>query len=207
MRGLYLITNDDPLSLLLIKLDVALATQHIKILQYRRKKIDKNRQSQEVKKIKKLCDKYHVPLVINDDIELAKQFGLGVHLGQSDGEISEAVNLLDENAIIGRTCLNDLALAQQAILDKATYVAFGAIFATATKPEAGNIGIQTLQMAKETIEVPICAIGGLTVENAQPVIEAGADLCAVISDILGRNIEDIPARVKAWNNLFEEKRV
>lgn len=207
MRGLYLITNDDPLSLLLIKLDVALATQHIKILQYRRKKIDKNRQSQEVKKIKKLCDKYHVLLVINDDIELAKQFGLGVHLGQSDGEISEAVNLLDENAIIGRTCLNDLALAQQAILDKATYVAFGAIFATATKPEAGNIGIQTLQMAKETIEVPICAIGGLTVENAQPVIEAGADLCAVISDILGRNIEDIPARVKAWNNLFEEKRV
>ncbi|MGQ1491777.1 thiamine phosphate synthase [Acinetobacter baumannii] len=202
MRGLYLITNDDPIQLLLEKLDAALATRQIAILQYRRKKVDKADQSAEVEQIKQLCEKYQVPFVINDDLKLAAQFGLGVHLGQSDGEITDAKSQLPEGVIIGRTCLNSLELAQKAIADGATYVAFGAVYATATKPEAGNVGIEVIKQAAAQYDLPICAIGGLTVENSKPVIEAGADLCAVISDILGRSTAEIPARVQAWAQLF-----
>ncbi|WP_445405818.1 thiamine phosphate synthase [Acinetobacter pittii] len=202
MRGLYLITNDDPIQLLLEKLDAALATRQVAILQYRRKKIDKADQPAEVEKIKLLCEKYQVPFVINDDLKLAAQFGLGVHLGQSDGEITDAKSQLPEGVIIGRTCLNSLELAQKAITDGATYIAFGAVYATPTKPEAGNVGIEVIKQAAAQYDLPICAIGGLTVENSQPVIEAGADLCAVISDILGRSTAEIPARVQAWAQLF-----
>ncbi|ANC36279.1 thiamine phosphate synthase [Acinetobacter baumannii] len=202
MRGLYLITNDDPIQLLLEKLDAALATRQIAILQYRRKKVDKADQPAEVEQIKQLCEKYQVPFVINDDLKLAAQFGLGVHLGQSDGEITDAKSQLPEGVIIGRTCLNSLELAQKAIADGATYVAFGAVYATATKPEAGNVGIEVIKQAAAQYDLPICAIGGLTVENSKPVIEAGADLCAVISDILDRSTAEIPARVQAWAQLF-----
>lgn len=202
MRGLYLITNDDPLELLLDKLEIALSTGHIAILQYRRKKVAKTDQYFEVEQIKVLCEAYHVPFVINDDPDLAVRYGLGVHLGQSDGEISDATQKLSQGVIIGRTCLNSLALAEKAIQDGATYVAFGAIYATSTKPEAGNVGIEVIRQARQQFDVPICAIGGLTVENAQVVIEQGADLCAVISDILGRPVQDIPARIQAWAALF-----
>ena len=204
MRGLYLITNDDPFNILLEKLKAALATNQVAILQYRRKKVAKQDQVSEVEQIKDLCEQYKTPFVINDDLKLAEQFGLGVHLGQSDGEISGAAARLPQDAIIGRTCLSSIELAQKAIAEGATYVAFGAIYATDTKPEAGNIGLATLKQASAIFELPICAIGGLTVENAQPVIEAGADLCAVISDILGKSVEDIPARVAAWAHLFAE---
>ncbi|MCU4548804.1 thiamine phosphate synthase [Acinetobacter pittii] len=202
MRGLYLITNDDPIQLLLEKLDAALATRQVAILQYRRKKIDKSDQPAEVEQIKLLCEKYQVPFVINDDLKLAAQFGLGVHLGQSDGEITDAKSQLPEGVIIGRTCLNSLELAQKAIADGASYIAFGAVYATSTKPEAGNVGIEVIKQAAAQYDLPICAIGGLTVENSKPVIEAGADLCAVISDILGRSTAEIPARVQAWAQLF-----
>ncbi|MGR2824142.1 thiamine phosphate synthase [Acinetobacter sp. 1124_18A] len=202
MRGLYLITNDDPIQLLLEKLDAALATRQVAILQYRRKKVEKADQPAEVEQIKLLCEKYQVPFVINDDLKLAAQFSLGVHLGQSDGEITDAKSQLPQNVIIGRTCLNSLELAQKAIADGATYIAFGAVYATSTKPEAGNVGIEVIKQAAAKYDVPICAIGGLTVENSKPVIEAGADLCAVISDILGRSTAEIPARVQAWAQLF-----
>lgn len=202
MRGLYLITNDDPIQLLLEKLDAALVTRQVAILQYRRKKVEKTDQPAEVEQIKILCEKYQVPFVINDDLKLAAQFGLGVHLGQSDGEITDAKSKLPEGVIIGRTCLNSLDLARKAIADGATYVAFGAVYATATKPEAGNVGIEVIKQAAAQYDLPICAIGGLTVENSKPVIEAGADLCAVISDILGRSTAEIPARVQAWAQLF-----
>ncbi len=202
MRGLYLITNDDPLNLLLEKLHAALATGQIAILQYRRKKVNKTDQPAEVEQIKALCNQYAVPFVINDDLALAQQYGLGVHLGQDDGEIADAVACLPQGVIIGRTCLNSMELAKKAISEGATYVAFGAVYATATKPEAGNVGIEVIAQAKQEFAVPICAIGGLTVENSAPVITAGTDLCAVISDILALNVADIPPRVHAWAQLF-----
>ncbi|MCH4247800.1 MAG: thiamine phosphate synthase [Acinetobacter populi] len=203
MQGLYLITNDDPFVLLLQKLQAALATRKVALLQYRRKKVAKADQTQEIEQILKLCNQYAVPLIINDDLDQARQFGVHVHLGQDDGSIQHARQVLGKDAIIGRTCLNSLQLAEQAIADGASYVAFGAVYATITKPEAGNVGIAVIQQAKQELNVPICAIGGLTVENSQVVIDAGASLCAVVSDILGLAPKQIPGRVDAWAKLFQ----
>lgn len=203
MRGLYLITNDDPLELLLAKLEGAMANGGIAVLQYRRKKIAKEDQIYEIEYMKAMCAEYRVPFVINDDLEMAVKYGVGVHLGQDDGSIVEAVARLPQGVLIGRSCNNSLDLAEQAIADGANYVAFGAIYATDSKPEAGNIGLETLKIAKEKLNVPLCAIGGLTVENSNEVIESGADYCAVISDILGLPMHAIPERLDEWSALFQ----
>lgn len=205
MRGLYLITNDDPIELLLAKLEGAMATYEVAILQYRRKKVAKEDQAYEIEYMKSMCAQYNVPFVINDDLDVAVQYGVGVHLGQGDGSIAEAVLRLPKNVVIGCSCNNSIELAERAIAEGATYVAFGAIYATGTKPEAGHIGLEALKQAKAELNVPICAIGGLTVENAGDVIEAGADLCAVISDILGRSMSAVPARIEEWSDLFASK--
>ena len=205
MRGLYLITNDDPIELLLAKLEGAMATYEVAVLQYRRKKVPKEQQAYEIEYMKHLCAQYKIPFVINDDLEAAVQYGVGVHLGQGDGSIVEAVARLPKNVLIGRSCNNSLELAKQAVADGANYVAFGAIFATETKPEAGNIGLDTLKQAKAELNVPICAIGGLTVENSKEVIAAGADLCAVVSDVLGRSMSVVGNRVYEWSELFAEQ--
>ena len=205
MRGLYLITNDDPLELLLAKLEGAMANGGIAVLQYRRKKIAKEDQIYEIEYMKAMCAEYRVPFVINDDLEMAVKYGVGVHLGQGDGSIVDAVARLPQGVLIGRSCNNSIELAEQAIADGANYVAFGAIYATDTKPEAGNIGLETLRLAKEKLNVPLCAIGGLTVENSSEVIESGADYCAVISDILGLPMHAIPERLDEWSALFQAK--
>ena len=203
MRGLYLITNDDPTEVLLAKLEGAMANGGIAVLQYRRKKVAKADQLYEIEYMKAMCAEYGVPFVINDDLEMAVKYGVGVHLGQDDGSIVEAVARLPQGVLIGRSCNNSLELAAQAVRDGANYVAFGAIYATDSKPEAGNIGLETLKLAQEQLNVPLCAIGGLTVENSKVVIESGADYCAVISDILGLPMYDIPERLDEWSALFQ----
>ncbi|WP_372403220.1 thiamine phosphate synthase [Acinetobacter piscicola] len=205
MRGLYLITNDDPIELLLAKLEGAMSTYEVAVLQYRRKKVAKQDQDYEIEYMKSMCAQYKVPFVINDDLDAAVKYGVGVHLGQDDGSIVEAVTRLPKNVLIGRSCNNSIELAEQAIADGANYVAFGAIYATETKPEAGNIGLETLKQAKKKFNVPICAIGGLTVENSSEVIDAGADLCAVISDILGQSLSGVTVRTHEWADLFASK--
>lgn len=203
MRGLYLITNDDPTEVLLAKLEGAMANGGIAVLQYRRKQVAKADQLYEIEYMKAMCAEYGVPFVINDDLEMAVKYGVGVHLGQDDGSIVEAVARLPQGVLIGRSCNNSLELAAQAVRDGANYVAFGAIYATDSKPEAGNIGLETLKLAQEQLNVPLCAIGGLTVENSKVVIESGADYCAVISDILGLPMYAIPKRLDEWSALFQ----
>ena len=203
MRGLYLITNDDPTEVLLAMLEGAMANGGIAVLQYRRKQVAKADQLYEIEYMKAMCAEYGVPFVINDDLEMAVKYGVGVHLGQDDGSIVEAVARLPQGVLIGRSCNNSLELAAQAVRDGANYVAFGAIYATDSKPEAGNIGLETLKLAQEKLNVPLCAIGGLTVENSKVVIESGADYCAVISDILGLPMYAIPERLDEWSALFQ----
>ena len=202
MRGLYLITNDDPIELLLAKLEGAMATYEVAVLQYRRKNVPQAQQAYEIEYMKSMCDQYKVPFVINDDLETAVKYGVGVHLGQDDGSIVEAVARLPKNVLIGRSCNNSLKLAEQAIVDSANYVAFGAVYPTPTKPEASQVSLDTIQHAKQNLNVPICVIGGLTVENSQPVIDAGVDLCAVVSDVLDRPMHTVAQRVYDWSALF-----
>ena len=119
MRGLYLITNDDPIELLLAKLEGAMATYEVAVLQYRRKNVPQAQQAYEIEYMKSMCDQYKVPFVINDDLETAVKYGVGVHLGQEDGSIVEAVARLPQDVLIGRSCNNSIELAKQAIADGA----------------------------------------------------------------------------------------
>ncbi|MBC7751507.1 MAG: thiamine phosphate synthase [Candidatus Saccharibacteria bacterium] len=199
LQGLYLITNEDDFVVLRPKLETAMKAG-IALLQYRRKKTPKSHQEQEARDILELCNQYHVPFIINDDLVLAEKLSCGLHLGQGDGSLIEARDRLGADAIIGRTCHDSLELAKQAADEGASYLAFGAVFPSTTKPNARLVSLETLAAASQQFELPICAIGGLTPENSERVKATGVSLFAVVSDILDLSISATPARIKLWQN-------
>ncbi|MDD5215567.1 MAG: thiamine phosphate synthase [Methylococcales bacterium] len=136
----------------------------------------------------KLCHTYNVPLIINDNVELADKIGAdGVHLGKEDGSISQARARLGEKAIIGVSCYNSLERAVAAEKEGATYVAFGRFFSSTSKPLAAPAQIGTLTAARKILTVPIVAIGGILPENGASLLNAGADLLAVIGGLATEN--------------------
>ena len=202
MQGLYLISNDDPFELLQQKLAIALDAAPVALFQYRRKQVEKAQQQVEVESLLSLCAAYKTPLIINDDVALARQFDCGVHLGQGDGSLEEARRLLGTQVIIGRTCHASLELAEWAAQEGASYLAFGAVYPSATKPNAQRVTLEILQQAAQSFSLPICAIGGLTVENSQPVKQAGVDLFAVVGDVFALSVTQVAERVKQWQSLL-----
>lgn len=156
-----------------------------RILQYRDKTQDKTKRLRQALALKNLCAEHNAVLIINDDIHLAKSCHAdGVHLGQGDDGIELAQEILGSQAIIGITCHNQIELAQTAQTNGASYVAFGAFFPSPTKPDAIRAPLSLITQARKTIHTPICAIGGITTNNAQQLINAGApDMLAVVSDV------------------------
>lgn len=190
LRGLYAITPEEPG--MLDKVRQALEGG-VALLQYRRKRRD----LQEAREITALARRYGVPLVVNDDVELALELGAqGVHLGRDDGDLGLARRRLP-GRILGASCYNDAELARRAIEAGADYVAFGSVFASPTKPAAVRAPLALFATA---LEVPLCAIGGITVDNAPQVLEAGADLLGVVSDLF--DAPDIAARAAQYRRLF-----
>jgi thiamine-phosphate pyrophosphorylase len=190
MRGLYAITPDGPG--LVAKVRAALEGG-IALLQYRNKRDTHD----EAKAIARLAREHGVPLIINDDVELALKVGAhGAHLGRDDGDFSIARKKL-QGKILGASCYDRLELARAAVAAGADYVAFGSVFASPTKPQAVRA---PLSLFKNDLGVPLCAIGGITLANAPQVIAAGADLVAVISDLF--DAPDIAARAREYGRLF-----
>jgi thiamine-phosphate pyrophosphorylase len=190
LRGLYAITPEEPG--MLEKVRQALEGG-VALLQYRRKRRD----LQEAREIAALARRYGVPLIVNDDVELALELGAqGVHLGRDDGDLGLARRRLP-GRILGASCYNDAELARRAIEAGADYVAFGSVFASPTKPAALRA---PLALFASALEAPLCAIGGITVHNAPQVLEAGADLLAVVSDLF--DAPDIAARAAQYRRLF-----
>jgi thiamine-phosphate pyrophosphorylase len=131
-----------------------------------------------------LCRSASIPLIINDDVELASMIGAdGVHLGREDGTLAAARKRLGADALIGVSCYDSLERAQDAAAGGADYVAFGRFFPSATKPQAPRARLETLCAAREKLTIPLVAIGGITVDNGWPLLEAGADLLAVIEGV------------------------
>lgn len=133
-----------------------------------------------------ICRAARVPLIINDDVELARRIGAdGVHLGKGDLPLMEARKVLGPDAIIGMSCYDSVELAIQAEAGGASYVAFGRFFPSKTKPDAPCARLETLVEAKRRLRVPIVAIGGITPENGGLLLKAGADFLAVIEAVFG----------------------
>ena len=190
MRGLYAITPEGPG--LVAKVRAALEGG-IALLQYR----NKSGTREEVKTIARLARDHRVPLIVNDDVELALAVDAdGAHLGRDDGDFSTARKKL-KGKILGASCYDRLELAQAAVAAGADYVAFGSVFASPTKPRA--VGAP-LSLFKNDLGVPKCAIGGITLANAPQAIAAGAALLAVISDVF--DAPDIAERCRAYGRLF-----
>lgn len=143
-----------------------------------------------------------VAFIVNDRPDLAHMLRAdGVHIGQEDTPYDEAREIVGKNAIVGVTCHNSRDLAFAAGEAGADYVAFGAFFPTATKIPKATADLELLQWWAETMTVPVVAIGGITVENAKPLVEAGADFLAVSAGVWGH--KDGPtAAVKVFNRLF-----
>ncbi len=142
-----------------------------------------------------LCRQSQVPLIINDDPQLAVQIGAdGVHLGKDDADIEQARELLGKQAIIGVSCYNSLPFALQAQSQGANYVAFGRFFSSASKPHATPADINLLSNARSQINIPIVAIGGITPANAGQLVTAGADCLAVIQGIYGHHDPQLATR-------------
>ena len=203
LHGLYGITDsklmpDD--AQMLAQVEAALQGG-MTILQYRDKSGDQAKRLRQANALRALCHRYKALFLINDDSELAKACQAdGVHLGQSDGSVPKARQLLGSEAIIGVTCHDSLSLAEQAVAEGADYVAFGAFFPSKTKPDAKPAPHSLLADAGQQLDLPIVAIGGITVDNAHQLIDAGADMVAVIHALFAA--EDIPQRARAFQQLF-----
>lgn len=203
VKGLYAITQTVNKSAdTIIKEVVAAIKGGAVVVQYR----DKNPVNAMAlaTQLVKVCHEHHVPLLINDDVELALAVGAdGVHIGKEDGAIADARVRLGASAIIGASCYNSVECALEAQAQGATYVAFGRFFPSNSKPLAAPAELTTLQAAKLEISVPTVAIGGILPENAGQLINAGADLLAVIGGLFDK--DDIEESARQYKALFEPK--
>ncbi|MCV6588831.1 MAG: thiamine phosphate synthase [Marinobacterium sp.] len=203
LHGLYAITDSSlmPDDATLLHAVCQALQGGANLVQYRDKSTDSVKRLRQARALVELCEQYQVPLLINDDIELAILSGAaGVHLGQSDGNHAQARTQLGPEAIIGITCHDSLTLAQQAVTNNVDYIAFGAFFTSSTKPDASPAPLSILHEARTRFALPIVAIGGISVDNARQVIEAGADMVAVIHSLF--TADDISHRAQTFKDQF-----
>lgn len=200
-HGLYAITPDGlPADRLLAAVDAALAGG-VRWLQFRDKSGDANRRLTVAGALQFRCTAVGARLIINDDVDLALAVGAaGVHLGADDGDLAAARGRLGAQCILGVSCYADLDRAARAAAAGADYLAFGAVYPSSTKPAAVQAPLALLREARARFALPLAAIGGITADNAAPVIAAGADLLAVVSDLF--QAPDITARARTYQQLF-----
>lgn len=196
LYGLYVITDGalTPAKSLVNKVEQAILGG-ARLVQYRNKSDNRQRCLAQIRNLVSLCAEHDVLLIINDNIEMADSSGAnGVHLGKDDSTLNSARSLLGEEAIIGISCYNDVDQAIRAESDGADYVAFGSFFPSPTKPHAIKADTALLHRAAEHLSLPICAIGGITAGNANTLIQAGADMVAVISGVFAGPYPESSAR-------------
>jgi thiamine-phosphate pyrophosphorylase len=204
LKGLYVITDKKLIPRdRFIEIVEKVIRGGAKIIQLREKDTPEEEIVRLGKELLKVTRKYEIPLIINDSPELAKEIGSdGVHLGREDPGIFESRNLLGSKAIIGVSCYSEIERGLRAEREGADYVVFGTPFFTPTKPDRKPTPLEVLKEAKRRItRIPVFAIGGITKENAQSVLETGVDGFAVITSTFGSPDPEKAARSLA--SLFE----
>lgn len=199
-RGLYLITPDDTdPARLLSRVEAVLP--YACWLQYRNKQAGAALRDEQAVALLALARAHGVRLLINDDAALAARIGAdGVHLGEDDGDLAQARTLLGADALVGASCYGDIARARRAVQAGADHVAFGAFYPSATKPGARRAHPDLLGQAA-ALGVPRVAIGGITPDNAGPLLDAGADLIAVVGGVF--DAPDPTAAARAYRAVFD----
>ncbi|WP_336367321.1 thiamine phosphate synthase [Marinobacter sp. C2H3] len=201
--GLYAITDSRlcPPDQLVTAVEAAVGGGAV-MVQYREKQAPAPEKLRQARDLSAVCRAGGALFLINDDPELARRVNAdGVHVGQDDESAAAARQRLGEHAVIGVTCHGRLALAEAARGNGADYVAFGRFYTSGTKPDAPEADLSVLSNARP-LGLPVCAIGGITIDNGAPLIQAGADLLAVVGGLFGGRPDEIEQRARAFSRLF-----
>ena len=203
--GLYVITNHQNRPETELYDQAAMAMRGgAKILQYRDKSQDQEKRLRQAGKLRELTKLHHCLFIINDDINLTMEVQAdGVHLGGEDESIDHARSVLGKEAIIGVSCYNQFNRALSAQEKGANYAAFGRLYTSSTKPGEIYASIDLLEQAKQQLDIPIVAIGGISYENAAPLIQAGVDMVAVANGVFGQ--QDIEQAACKFQFLFDKQ--
>lgn len=201
LRGLYAITPEDlARAATMARVVAAVSSGALCALQFRRKQADAAQRRAEARGLQALCRRHGVPLIVNDDLELALEIGAdGLHLGREDGDLAGARAQLP-GRLLGASCYDQPGLARRAVAAGADYVAFGSVFPSATKPAAVRAPLSLFSLP---LGVPKVAIGGITLANAREVVAAGADCVAVITDLF--EAPDVAQRARDFARLFDRE--
>ncbi len=172
-----------------------------RLIQYRDKTATALERAERARALFAICRRAGAVFIVNDDVDLAFELmAHGVHVGAMDSTVGAARERLGPLAIIGASCYDSVVLAQRAADAGASYLAFGAFFPSATKPDAREADTLLLRKAR-VLKLPLVAIGGITPENAPELINAGADAIAVASGLIGGG--DMEANARRYAQLFE----
>lgn len=201
LKGLYVITDDTltPDETLLVQVEQALLGG-ASIVQLRDKKNTDEVIKEKIKKLQNLCKEYHALFVLNDKIDLAIELECdGLHIGKSDHNRFDEIR---ENfkGVIGVSCYGDVTMAKDFQKRGADYVAFGSFFTSPTKPNSNIINLHVLQEAKNKLNIPVCAIGGINTTNVDEVMEYSPDMLSVINDVW--TAKDIKSQSSLYTNQF-----
>lgn len=184
LSGLYLVTPDWDDTDQLLEVSEQALQGGAALLQYRHKTADGQLRKTQARALLELCRRYQCPFIINDHIELCIELDAdGIHVGGTDASVEQARAAIGPTKIVGASCYGDLQLAHAAKNQGASYVAFGGFFPSRIKKYAVTTSHHIVTQAKQEIALPIVVIGGMTAENCAPLIEAGADMVAVISAV------------------------
>lgn len=189
LRGLYAVTPDDPDTARLVRGVEAAVRGGACAVQYRNKAAEPGLRLRQARALAPVCRRHGALFIVNDDLRIAHDVGAdGVHIGEDDGGVPAARAVVG-TALVGVSCYDDAGRARDAAAAGADYVAFGSFFASAVKPHARRAGLDLVQAARP-LRLPIVAIGGITLDNAPLLVDAGIDAVAVISAVFGSGDPD-----------------
>ena len=201
MKGLYLVTPDWDDTDALIKATETALSVGVGLLQYRHKTANGELRLEQASALLKLCRQHNVPFIVNDHIDLCIALDAdGIHVGGTDASVAVVRTLIGKDKILGASCYGDFALAEQAQIAGASYVAFGGFYPSRVKKYEVSTPAAIVSKAKSQLTLPVCVIGGMTPDNAKPLVKEGADMVAAISSVY--SAEDIATAVREFAALF-----
>ena len=203
LTKLYLISPPNiNINEFIFSLDNVLNTGLVSCFQLRLKNVKDEDIIESAKALKPICNKYHVPFILNDRLDLVNKVEAdGVHLGEDDGSILEARKLLGPKAIIGASCYNSKHLAMEAAEEGADYVAFGAFFDTITKDPKTKADMNIIKDWTLISNIPCVAIGGINSSNCKELVDVGVDFIAVVGSIWNKN-DDPKSAVNKFKSII-----
>ena len=202
IKGLYAVTPDEKDLFALSSKVESCIRGGARLIQYRSKGLSKTEQNKQAREIKMVCDRYKVPLIINDNVELCRIINAnGVHLGEDDDSLEKARLVLGPSKIIGVSCYNSIDRVRKAVDKGATYIALGACFPSKTKPHAPTASLDLIDLVLKNFKIPVVAIGGINLENIELLTNKGISCVALINSLF--KSKDIEGTARQFTGLLK----